>query len=202
MREDTSTAVESPSVATQYLAAEETYGETSNRLRALEAKATIDGLTTEETLEQLALERQQASMGPRLERLRRQTVYEQTTMNIEAVQAAWNADVPSVQQDYQRLSAALAVVAQYYQAVVDRHRAREQVVAGLPQGVRERLSFPDTGSFETNLAARLGVDLRSIGGLTPPQMEAAMDPDPKGRAINSRMLQRYLEEAKAWMQRQ
>ena len=202
MRGDSSITVTCPSATAQYRATEEADGETSQRLRALEGKASLNGLTTEETLEQLALERQQASMAPRLERLRREMVYEQTTMDIAAFQQAWDADVQAVREDYQRLSEALAMVQQSYQALVARHQEREQRVADLPAGVRERLAFPDGSSFATNLVARLGVDLGGLGPLNHTQLTAVMDIDGKTRAINPRMLERFLQETREWMQRQ
>jgi hypothetical protein len=181
------------------MAAETERTEASRRFHALQAQGTA--LSLDERLEKLALADQLQDLERVLPGLQRAVLLEQNKFDIEAVVLQWEELTEAKRQAYTALFQAVAQMHQCYQALVAAHQQQEQAVGRLPAGVRERLSFPDTFSFERNFETRSGWTLGTIGPLTSAQLDAITDVDGGLRKMNPRMIQRFLEEAAKWNQR-
>jgi hypothetical protein len=126
-------------------------------------------------------------------------------LNIEMVVSRWGDLVEAKRQAYQHFAQALADLEATVDALWAVHDRQEQEARALPRLIQERLAFPDAGTQAQRLVARLPGGLGGIIGgqigLTKGQFDHLIYIDPEIKELNTRMIQRFLEESAQWKQR-
>jgi hypothetical protein len=206
---DETTAVETPEEVPTTQNAVQAYAEKqrehrvlAGRLRELDDANLRRILTADEAAEASAIERRLAGMQPQLESLRKAAAHESVTDIVEAYADGVDAAVPEVHAAFDSLMAHLVATKAAYDRLCAIVQRGEQRAVHLPIVMQERLSYPSVPAVQTNLAARLGVDLRMLNEITPARREAARDILPNGRKANRIALQRWLNEHKERLYRE
>jgi hypothetical protein len=196
------TTVENQSVVEQYQTAQAEYEVLANRIRELDTANLTRILTADEAIEASSIDRRIAAMGPQLEALRKEAAYEDAAGMVEAYAEGANRDVPAIHAAFDDLMEHLAATKAAFDRLCALVQRGEQRTAHLPITMQERLNYPSVPAVQTNLASRLGIDLRLLNEITPQRREAARDIVPNSRPVNRIALQRWLNEHKERLYRE